>query len=285
MNGETIGYIKDKKGFEELVSTKLYNNEEENIAYSEQENTPQYEMKFVDKQKETNEEEVFVAIKEQSKITYFQYAIMINGEHKEYVNTMQEAQEVVNTLNTEFGEEVNIGIVKVYTDNIEEISHVEVASVSSTIRTKIQQEKEEQLAKEEEEKRKESHSINGVYIAVTPVKGTISSRYGSNSSVRNHTHTGLDIAAKTGTPIKAAADGKITFAGTKGAYGKLIIITHENGVETYYGHCSKLYKTVGTTVTAGETIAAVGSTGYSTGPHVHFEIRVNGKYVNPQKYL
>lgn len=242
-------------------------------------------MKFVDKQEETNEEDVFVAIKEQSKIMYYQYAITTNGENKEYVNTMQEAQEVVNTLNTEFAEEVNIGIVKVYTENIEEISSVEVASISNTIRTKIQQEKQEQQEKEEEEKRRESHTVNGVYIAVTPVKGTISSRYGSNSSVRDHTHMGLDIAAKTGTPIKAAADGKVTFSGTKGGYGKIIIIKHDNGVETYYGHCSKLYKTVGATVSAGETIAAVGSTGYSTGPHLHFEIRVNGKNVNPQKYL
>lgn len=285
MNGESIGYVKDKKEFQELINTKLYNNEEENIAYSEQETAPEYEMKFVEKQKEINEEEVLVAIKEQSKIMYYQYAITTNGENKGYVSTMEEAQEVVNTLNTEFGEDVNIGIVKVYTENIEEVSSVEVASVSSALRTTIQEEKEEQQAKEEEEKRKQSHSINGVYIAVTPVRGTISSRYGSNSSVRNHTHMGLDIAAKTGTPIKAAAEGKVTFSGTKGAYGYLMIITHDNGVETYYGHCSKLYKKVGESVSAGETIAAVGSTGYSTGPHLHFEIKVNGKNVNPQKYL
>lgn len=70
-----------------------------------------------------------------------------------------------------------------------------------------------------------------------------------------------------------------------GGYGYLIIIAHENGVQTYYGHCSKLYAKEGETVEAGDQIAAVGSTGNSTGNHLHFEIRVNGSQVNPQKYL
>ena len=68
-------------------------------------------------------------------------------------------------------------------------------------------------------------------------------------------------------------------------YGYLIIIDHANGVQTYYGHCSKLYASVGDEVTAGDVIAAVGSTGNSTGPHLHFEIRVNGVAYNPQNYL
>lgn len=70
-----------------------------------------------------------------------------------------------------------------------------------------------------------------------------------------------------------------------GGYGNLIIIDHGNGITSYYGHCNKLYKKAGTKVTAGDVIAEVGSTGNSTGPHLHFEIRQNGKYVNPQKYL
>ena len=129
-------------------------------------------------------------------------------------------------------------------------------------------------------------SVNGVNFTVAPVSGRISSRYGANESIRNHTHKGLDIAASNGTPIVAAADGVVTYASyNSGGYGNLVKISHGNGVETYYGHCSKLYVKVGQTVQAGDSIAAVGSTGNSTGNHLHFEIRLNGTQVNPQNYL
>lgn len=283
VDGEQIGYVGDKKGFEEYIITKLYNNEEENIAYSELTSTPKYELALVDKQEDTKEEVVFAKIKENSQITYYQYAIAKDGENKEYVNTLKEAEEVVNTLKSEFGEDnANISIVKVYTNDKETMNSVEVATISNNLRTILQQDKDE---KAKEEAKKQANMLNGVSIAMTPVKGRISSRYGSNSTVRNHTHMGVDIAATTGTPIKAVASGTVTVSGTSGGYGKLIVINHGNGVETYYGHCSKLYKSVGTWVEAGEVIAAVGSTGNSTGPHLHYEIRVNGKYVNPQKYL
>lgn len=286
MEGEKIGYIADKKDFEEYIVSKLYNNEEENIAYSELTNTPKYELALVDKQEDTKEDIVFAKIKENSQITYYKYAIAKDGENKEYVNTMEEAEEVVNTLKTEFGEEnTNISIAKVYTNDKETTASVEVATISGNLRAVLQQEKQEQEQKAKEEEKKQNNTLNGVSIAITPVAGRISSRYGSNSSVRDHTHKGVDIAATTGTPIKAVASGTITISGTTGGYGKLVVINHGNGVETYYGHCSKLYKSVGTWVEAGDVIAAVGSTGNSTGPHLHYEIRVNGKYVNPQKYL
>lgn len=96
---------------------------------------------------------------------------------------------------------------------------------------------------------------------------------------------GMDIAASNGTDIKAAADGTITYSGWMGGYGNLVIISHGNGIQTYYGHCSKLYASVGETVKAGDVIAAVGSTGNSTGNHLHFEIRKNGTQINPQIYL
>ena len=133
-------------------------------------------------------------------------------------------------------------------------------------------------------------NISGTKVALgislaKPVSGIISSRFGVRSSIRSSAHTGLDIATSTGTPVKAAAAGTVTFAGWKGSYGNLMVITHSNGVQTYYGHCSKLYLSAGATVSQGQTIAAVGSTGNSTGPHLHFEIRVNGIAYNPQNYL
>jgi len=117
-----------------------------------------------------------------------------------------------------------------------------------------------------------------------PVNGPISSRFG----YRVHPitgvyklHTGVDIRCRTGTPVRAAADGVVIIAGWQGAYGYAVVIDHGGGVSTLYGHCSSLLVDVGQEVKKGQTIARSGSTGYSTGPHVHFEKRINGKPVNP----
>lgn len=119
-----------------------------------------------------------------------------------------------------------------------------------------------------------------------PAYGTITARFGSSSSRwSSGRHTGLDIAASTGTPIYASDAGKVTFAGWKGSYGYLVIINHNNGYETYYGHCSKLLVSRGQTVSKGDLIARVGSTGNSTGSHCHFEVRYNGAIKNPENYL
>lgn len=120
---------------------------------------------------------------------------------------------------------------------------------------------------------------------IRPISGTITSRFGAGSSIRRSSHTGLDISAPTGTSIKAAASGTVTFSGYKGSYGNMIVISHGNGVQTYYAHCSKLYAKVGQQVSQGQSIAAVGSTGNSTGPHLHLEVRVNGVAYNPQNYV
>ena len=130
-----------------------------------------------------------------------------------------------------------------------------------------------------------SNSDLGIAL-IQPVTGTITSRFGRRSSGQ---HTGLDIATSTGTPIVAAAGGTVTYSGYKGSYGNLLVISHGNGVTTYYAHCSKLYVSAGVTVAQGQQIAAIGNTGNSTGPHLHFEVRRSpGTYanrVNPTAYL
>lgn len=127
--------------------------------------------------------------------------------------------------------------------------------------------------------------INGVIIESTPVSGQITSRFGAVSSIRSGAHTGTDIACAKGTKIKAIADGTVVFSQKNGSYGNLIKIDHGNGVESWYAHCNALYAKVGQEIKAGDIIAEVGSTGNSTGPHLHLEIRINGVAINPQKYL
>ena len=119
-----------------------------------------------------------------------------------------------------------------------------------------------------------------------PVRGPITSDFGYRYIFgENNFHRGIDIAAAAGTAINAAADGTVLFAGVKGTYGNLVILSHSNGFLTYYAHCSKLLVNVGDSVTQGQPIAAVGSTGRSTGPHCHFEVRYNGVAKNPLNYL
>lgn len=121
---------------------------------------------------------------------------------------------------------------------------------------------------------------SGTYIR--PTGGIISSRYGNR---HGEFHTGVDFASARGTAIKVSNTGKVISAGWKGNYGLCVMVDHGNGVQTLYGHCSKLYVSVGQYVSKGDVIAAVGSTGRSTGPHVHFEVRINGKYTNPFNYI
>ncbi len=115
-----------------------------------------------------------------------------------------------------------------------------------------------------------------------PARARISSPFGHRWGKM---HNGLDIAVVTGTPVKAAADGKVTYSGDNGGYGIMVIIDHGNGVETRYAHHSRNAVKVGQSVKRGEVIAYSGNTGNSTGPHLHFEIRYNGNPVDPQKYL
>jgi murein DD-endopeptidase MepM/ murein hydrolase activator NlpD len=98
-------------------------------------------------------------------------------------------------------------------------------------------------------------------------------------------HKAYDIAAREGTPIYATATGVVTFAGNKGLYGKTVIIDHGHGLTTVYGHCSKILKLQGERVNRWDTIALVGNTGSSTGPHVHYEVLIHGVQVNPEKYF
>lgn len=278
-NGEKIGYIRSKKELENIIQNKILISDNPNALFTTLNSEIKYEFKLANIEK-TNEGEIIEILSGDTTTMYKVYAINLNNELKAYVNTWEEAEEIVTQMKDEYSEIVNveISVTEKYTNNINDLGVLELADAKTEINSDLR-------ALKSEQERIAGATCNGVYLSVKPVSGTITSRYGAVESVRNHTHAGLDIAAPAGTSIKAAAGGTISYAGWMSGYGNLIIINHENEVQTYYGHCSRLFFTTGENVEAGDVIAAVGSTGNSTGNHLHFEIRVNGQKVNPQKYL
>lgn len=131
-------------------------------------------------------------------------------------------------------------------------------------------------------------SGNGMFTHPCPGYTRISSYFGYREQPiagASTNHKGIDFAAPTGTPIYAAAAGTVTSAGYSGNAGNLIIINHGNGFQTYYMHCNKIFVKAGQQVSKGQNIAEVGTTGNSTGPHLHFQVMSGGTPVNPLKYL
>ena len=130
-------------------------------------------------------------------------------------------------------------------------------------------------------------SIKNSYHFIKPLEGIISSGFGARESVYQNVqgeHKGIDIASDAGTKIKAAMTGIVTQVSTEGDYGNHIKITRDN-VTTLYAHCQEMYVVEGQEITEGQEIATVGNTGNSTGPHLHFEIRINDQYVNPAEII
>ena len=287
ISGEEIGYIENIEAFEENLKQDIIEQEDKNIDNIDIVSNPEYELKLVDRTLKTNEEEITNEMENEIVVTYKYYDIAYKNETMKSVDTIEEAKEVVDELKKENeNQELDLSIIEKYTINEQEVltSDVEVAK-TETKNILTQKIEEEEKQKAEEERINSLPEINGIKLATTPVTGTITSRYGVSSRIRKSNHTGLDISAKSGTDIKVVAAGTVISAKYEGSYGNLVKIDHGNGVETWYAHTSKMYVKSGQKVESGDVIAAVGSTGNSTGPHLHLEIRINGEHVNPQKYL
>ena len=287
ISGEELGYVENKQVLKETLKQEITENTSKTIEDISLNNEPEYELKLVSRGEDTEEENLVEKLKEELIVTYKYYEIAVEETVVEKVDTSEEAEELVNNIKEENNsEEIHLNIVEKYTQNEEEAdtSEFEVAKVN--LQEKVTNAIEEiEQQREEEEKLNTLPSINGIMLAITPIEGKITSRYGVSSSIRKSTHTGLDISAVQGTDIRVIADGTVITASYNGSYGNLVKIDHGNGVETWYAHTSKMYVNVGDTVKAGDVIATVGSTGNSTGPHLHLEIRVNGKHIDPQDYL
>ncbi len=294
LNGEMIGYTENKGKLQNKINDYVKNGDGENVAYVQIDNMPEYQLCLLKKDIVANDEEIYNKVKEQGIPYYRYYAILDNQEEKLYVSNFTEAETIVNQLKEKNSTNVDtITIAEKYETELKDFVSTEEAVSKLFIKpTKVVQVADTSKSKS----KASSGTVNtstkisggkaslGISL-IKPVSGIITSRFAASSRIRSSAHTGLDIATSTGTPVVAASSGKVTFSGWKGSYGKMIVITHSNGVQTYYAHCNALYASVGQTVSQGQKIAAVGSTGNSTGPHLHFEIRINGVAYNPQNYL
>ena len=220
---------------------------------------------------------------------------MYQGEEKAYVSSSEEAEQVINDLKEKNSTNVSdiSYVVKYSSDELEQTAVENVVASLYVAPHVVQNTVKTPTTTTTTVKRTALGTVNtsqnvsfankaiGVSIA-RPISGTITSRFGKRS---RGMHTGLDIATTKGTPIGAAAAGTVTYAGPKGTYGNLVVVDHGNGVQTYYAHCDSVCCSAGQKVSQGQIISRVGTTGNSTGPHLHLEIRINGVCQNPQNYL
>lgn len=263
-------------------------NDGNNIAFVDIENLPEYSFCLRKRGSKVDNEEIFNKIISTG-VTYYKYfAIMVNSEEKYYVSTFQECENIIAQLKEKDS------------DNIDKISYVVKYENSLQNFTAIDTVVSELYVEKPKKPSYSSSTVAGAVATganlsyakidlgvsfINPAPGIITSRFGVLSSRRSSYHTGLDVGSPMGTPIAAAAAGTVAFSGRKASLGNLITIDHGNGVVTYYAHCNSLYKSVGEYVNQGDIIASVGSTGNSTGPHLHIEVRVNGVAYNPMDYF
>lgn len=295
LNGELIGYCSNKRELQERIDefVEKGNGDNSNLAFIQVDNMPKYKMCLLKRDISTNDEEIFQKITGNGTSYYKYYTILEDSEEKVYVSDFATAEAIIEGLKEKESDNIDkLDIKEKYETKLADFTSKEEA-IESLYKEKpvvVQPVRVAQVSNRSSGSVTTSRNMSQSKIdlgisLIRPVSGTLSSRFGASSSIRSGAHTGLDIATSTGTPIKAAASGTVSFAGYKGSYGNLLVITHSNGVQTYYAHCSKLYASVGEYVSQGETVAAVGSTGNSTGSHLHLEIRVNGVAYNPQYYL
>lgn len=286
LNGEFIGYTTNKSALQKRINEYIESENENNIAFIDVQNLPEYSLCLLRKENKTNDDEIFELVKNSGTTYYEYYAILLKDKEKYYVSTKKEAEAIIDKLKDKKSTNIDdIAYTQIHSTELKEFSDKDKVVTALFVKPKVvvaSNGYSKYYGQKIVTSAKPSATVQGIGL-IKPCSGTITSRYGPRWG---STHKGLDIAASLGTTIAAAAGGKVTFSGWDNyGLGYCVKIDHGNGVVTVYGHCSKLYVKAGQTVAQGEAIAAMGSTGNSTGSHLHLEIRLNGVAQNPQLYL
>lgn len=285
-NGKFVGYCNSKAELQSRINDYTQNGDKENVAFVKIDDMPQYNLCLIKRDINTNDDEIYNQVITSGTTYYKMYALVENGEEKMYLPNFEQAENVVNQLKEKNStNKENISILEKYETECKEFSSVEdcVSKLYQEVKTvKVADTKSSASTSKETSSSSSKIASLGINF-ITPTTGTITSRFGARS---RDNHKGIDIGAPKGTPIKAAASGTVVHSGNKNdGYGNYIILSHGNGVQTYYAHCSELLVSKGQSVEQGQVIAKVGSTGISTGNHLHFEVRINGVAQDPQNYV
>ena len=309
LNGQIIGYVQDKEEMQKMIE-ELKNNPDENIAEIKFNSLPSYQLEFLSGDLPDDTDKVLAALQNNSTVTYRAYAILLNGKKKVTVASEAEAKEVINTLSKSDRKNAKISEVCIEKNKAEEdIKSAKVAKTTlkkavesskktakkSTKKTTKKTTSRSSSSRSSSKKTSSSSSVKSVGGYAFPVKGCSLSNIRNRSYPSYAGHTGIDInIGVKGKSVVAAKDGVVIISealrsssGAYKSYGEYIMIKHSNGTVTLYGHLkagSRKVK-VGQKVSKGQVIGTVGSTGNSSGTHLHFEVRVNGNPVNPYRYL
>lgn len=308
-----IGYFRTKQEFDETMYVLSKDmNDEDGAIFTYLESEPIFEKIYVKYQK-INSEENEKALKAQMRAEYEGYNVIVNAENKMTLENYEEAEKYANLIKDE-AKIQDVKIEPIVLKDLADFSTTEKANattkqiVSRHKAIELEKQREYEIQREQErQKELEAKKKQQLLAQQNQNRNNYSSQTISNNtiytdSIRGGTwpttstriscgfggykgHTGIDIDGKTGDPNFAYKSGKVVFAGYAGGYGYLVRIDHGNGFQTYYAHNSKLLVSVGQEVQQGQTIALQGSTGNSTGDHLHFEIRINGRAVNPRSYM
>ena len=285
LNGEFLGYTQDKSALQARINDYIKQGDGGTVAFIQVDNMPEYKVCLLKKDVETNDEEIYNKIVSEGTTYYRYYALLKDDEEKYYFTTFDDAEQVINKLKDKDSANVDkLKVIEKY--NTENAEYADIDTAVDKL-----YEKKVVIVRTYASNGIGASGMNtsGNYVdlgisLIRPVSGVITSRYGPRS---RDNHKGLDIGAGYGTPIYAAAAGTVSTSayGYNGGYGNYVIINHGNGIQTLYGHCSSLCIEAGASVEQGQLIAKVGSTGISTGNHLHFEVRVNGITQDPQNYV
>lgn len=281
-----IGYFSSEQHFSEVFNDLVAEKEQSGATVKVYlENEPTFETSYI-KDNVLEEQNVYTNLRAALKTEYTTYNVAVNNENKMTFTTQDEATKYVDELKNEVSS-LNVEIVENKTEELEEVTTIERA---------------DNILKDIVDRNKpvitptvSKRGYNSDYPVIDNISDPFKDRGIWPTDSRYLTsyygwrwgsfHTGIDIAGPIGSNIYAYQSGTVTYSGWSGGYGYMIKIDHGDGHSTWYAHCSKLNVKTGQQVSQGQVIGLMGSTGYSTGSHLHFEMRINGVHVNPYTYI
>ena len=288
INGKFIGYFTSEQQFDEVYNNLVTEKQkiDPNVkVYLESE--PTFETSYV-RNKLLTEQNVYTNLRAEIKTEYTIYNVAVDGKSEMTFNTKDDADSYAEKLKKEVAK-LNIEVTEEKKSELENITTIERAD--AILKDIVDRNKPVETPNATVKTYTNNYTYTAPTIGATAVAATGSGVWPTvnrriNCAFMGYAgHTGIDLGGAVGTAIYAYRSGTVTFAGWGSGYGKYLRIDHGNGMSTLYAHTSELLVSAGQYVTEGQMIAKIGMTGYTTGPHLHFEVRLNGVPVNPYPYI